>query len=146
MAEVAVPRNAGSFPGEVYVAEGTLTVAAAETTATWTSKTAYSGEVVRVEIDPGAALTASATLKGYEAGTALATGTRMHFLNYTVPNPAVERQFVPLVAATTNAGVAVTYALDMPIYVPIAVSGKLKVDLASATAADSVTVRIYVKA
>jgi len=128
--------------GKIFIWDVTLTVATAATTATATSDDAFYGEVRKIEIDPGAALTASATIKGYEANTALATGTRDHFLDYTVPGSAVEVAFYPLVeSSVTNANGALTTKLSQPHLVCDA----LTIDIASATAADSVRIRVWVK-
>ena len=118
----------------------TLTAATGATTATGTSDDAFSGIVRKVEIDPGT-LTASATLKGYEANTPLATGTRDHFVDYTVPSPAVELVLYPMVAAKEKDGTAA----DPTQSLSYVVCDNLKLDLASATAADSVRVRVYVE-
>lgn len=129
------------IPGtKMKVFDTTLTVAAAATSATVTSNEVFCGQVVRVEIDPGAAMTTSATLKGYEANTALATGTREHFINYTFPASEVELVIRPLAAAVAVGGGALTTATSVPIYV----SDQLTIDLESATAADATRVRVYV--
>ena len=129
----------GQYP--VRVCEATLTVASG-TTATFTSSSKFRGTIEKIEIDPGAAMSTSATLKGYEANTDLATGTRDHFLNYTFPASEVELVIYPLVATTTNDGSTATSPLNYSKYV---VNDNLKVDLAAATVADAVTVRIYVR-
>jgi len=136
MAELSLPRNAG-HPAQIVVAEVTLTVAAAATTATATTTKDYNGLVWWIEIDPGS-LTASATISGYSLGSAIATYAK--FLDYTVPNPAVERViYGPTVQQQSNAGSNVT-----GVYEHYAVTGKLKFDLASATAADSVVIRVAI--
>ncbi len=127
--------------GGVKVWDVTLTVATAATSATATSGEGFSGYIRKIEIDPGT-LTASATIKAYEANTALATGTRDHFLNYTVPSPAVEVVIYPLFeSSSANTGSALT-TKESQAY---CVCDTLKVDLASATAADSVRLRFYVE-
>ena len=90
--------------GKMKIWDVTLTVATAATSATATSDRIYSGIVRKIEVDPGAAMATSATLKGYEAGTPLATGTRDHFLNYTFPESEVELVIYPKVLTTLNTG------------------------------------------
>ena len=128
--------------GDIVVWDVTLTVATAATTATATSDLALHGRVVKVELDPGAAMATSATLKGYEANTPLATGTRDHFLNYTFPASEVELVIYPLFESSTlNTGAALTTKQSQPYIVCDA----LTIDLAAAVAADSVRVRVYVE-
>ena len=122
----------------------TLTVPTAATSVSVTSSTKFRGKIQKIELDPGAAMATSATLKGYQADTTLLTATRDHFLNYTFPASEVELVFYPLKPATTNAGVAVEYASSYPVYVPYVVDGHLTVDLAAAVAGDSVIVKIFV--
>jgi len=145
MASIDTSYNS-SFGGQypVRVCEATLTVAAAGTSATFTSSSKFRGTIEKIELDPGT-VTENATIKGYEANTDLATGTRDHFLNYTVPASEVELVFYPVKPLTTNAGVAVSYADGYPAYGKYVVNDQLRIDLASATAADSVTIRIYVR-
>ena len=127
--------------GSIKIWEVTLTVATAATTATATSDRMFAGYVRKIEIDPGT-LSASATIKGYEASTDLATGTRDHFMSYTVPNPAVEVCYYPLVeSSATNAGGALTTKSSQAY----CVCDYLKIDLAGANAADTVTIRVYVE-
>lgn len=126
--------------GEVKVWDVTLTVAAGATSATATSPDAFAGHIVKVEIDPGDMAT-SATLKGYEANTPLATGTRDHFISYTFPASQVELVVYPLFeSSTANTGSALTSKLSQHYIV----CDQLKLDLESAAAADSVRVRVYV--
>ena len=128
--------------GDIVVWDVTLTVATAATSATATSDDALHGKVVKVELDPGAAMATSATLKGYEANTALATGTRDHFLNYTFPGSEVELVIYPLFdSSTLNTGAALSTKSSQPYIVCDA----LTLDLAAAVAADSVRVRVYVE-
>lgn len=115
----------GSFEacsaGPLQLWKTTVTIAAGATTASIEPSNKVSGTVVGVWLDPGT-LTASATLKGYAQNDGLTTPS--YFLNYTVPNPAVE---------TRNAR-----------YAQIRVFGKLQIDIASATAADSVMIYVWV--
>lgn len=127
--------------GKIKVWDVTLTVAAGATEASATSQDYFCGKVLKVELDPGDMAT-SATLKGYEANTPLATSTRDHFINYTFPASQVELVIYPLFESSTlNTGGALT-TKESQHYV---VSDKLTLDLASATAADSVRVRVYVE-
>ena len=136
--------NANAFFGgqrPVDVWDVTLTVAAAATTATATSQFKYKGYIEKIELDPGDMAT-SATLKGYEANTPLATETREHFCDYTFPASQVELVFHPRVnVATQNTGANLT----VPVSEKYAVCDYLKLDLASAAAADSVRVRVYIR-
>lgn len=128
--------------GNVSVWDVTLTVATAATSATATSDLAFHGRVVKVEIDPGAAMATSATLKGYEANTPLATGTRDHFLSYTFPGSEVELVIYPLFdSSTLNTGAALSTKASQSYIV----CDTLTIDLAAAVAADSVRVRVYVE-
>jgi len=137
----------GQYP--VRVCELTLTVPTAGNSATATSTSKFRGAIENIEIDPGSAMSTSATLKGYEAHTALATGTRDHFLNYTFPESEVELVFYPMVLTTLNTGAETTATYDgtrvIKTFTKYVVNDNLRVDLASATAGDSVTVRIYVR-
>ncbi len=99
----------------------TVTIAAGATTASIEPSNRISGTVVAVWLDPGT-LTASATIKGYSQTDDISTPT--YFIDYTVPNPAVETR------AALNAR--------------LRVFGKLEIDIASATAADSVTIYVWV--
>jgi hypothetical protein len=99
----------------------TVTIATGATTASIESSNKISGVVTGVWIDPGT-LTASATIKGYAQNDGLTTPT--YFLNYTVPNPAAETR------AALNSR--------------LRVFGKLQIDVASATAADSFTIYVWV--
>lgn len=126
--------------GHIESEKLSITVATAATSGTATSTKQFSGRVVKIEIDPGT-LSASATLKAYCEKTALATGTRDHYLDYTVPNPAVELVIYPHVAGNLNTGAAA----NPTISVPRVVDGAIRLDLASATAADSVSVTFYVE-
>jgi hypothetical protein len=135
--------------GKVKVWDVTLTVATGATSATETSEDAFVGEVVKIEIDPGAAMATSATLKAYEANTPLATGTRDHFLDFTFPASEVERVIYPRVLTMLNTGDETTDTYDgtrvIKTFAPYYVCDQLKIDLASAVAADATRVRIYVK-
>ena len=128
----------GQYP--MRVCEATLTVAALGTTATFTSASKFRGKIEKIELDPGDMAT-SATIKGYEANTPLATGTRDHFLDYTFPASQVELVFYPHLAGTLNTGAAANPTISRQY----AVCDNLRIDLASAAAADSVKVRIYVR-
>lgn len=133
--------TANGFPTGVQVWDVTLTVAAAAITATATSDSALVGRVIKVELDPGT-ISANFTLKGYEANTPLATGTRDHFINYTVAS-GVELVLYPVVNATVlNTGAAVTTARSTEYIV----CDKLTLDLATVVAGDSLRVRVYVQA
>jgi hypothetical protein len=112
---------------------------------TVTSSTKFRGTVEKVEIDPGAALAENATIKGFEANTPLASGTRDQFLNYTVPNPAVEKVIYPAVPLTDNTGTALTWDGTRPIVGKYVVNDYISLELAGATAGDSVRVRVYVR-
>jgi len=79
------------------------------------------GVVTDVWLDPGT-LKATATIKGYMQDDGLSTPT--YFLDYTVPNPAVETR------AALNAR--------------LRVHGKLQIDIAGATAADTVVIYVFV--
>jgi hypothetical protein len=128
----------GQYP--MRVCEATLTVAAAATTATFTSTSKFRGTIEKIEIDPGAAMATSATLKIYEANSPLAVPD--YFLNLTFPASEVERIIYPRVdAALKNDGTALTTTVSEK-YV---CCDNIKVDLASAAAADSVKVRIYIR-
>jgi len=128
-------------PVNVQVWDVTLTVAAAATTATATSDHPMAGRVVKVVLDPGAALSANYTIKGYEAGTSLATGTRDHFINYTVAT-AVELVIYPMFESSTlNTGAALTTKSSQSYIV----CDKLKLDLASVVAGDVLRVLVYVE-
>ena len=127
--------------GGVKVWDVTLTVATGATSATATSTDYFSGYIRKIEIDPGAAMATSATLKGYEANTPLATGTRDHFLSYTFPASEVELVMYPLVESSVlNTGGALT-TKESQAY---CVCDQLKIDLELATAGDSTRVRVYV--
>lgn len=135
MAEVSLARNAGHW-GQILVPQVTLTVAAGQTSATYTTTKDYNGLVWKVEIKPQT-LTASASLKAHDTSTILTAPA--YFLEYTVPNPAVEKLIYPNCQRTTSAGTAIT-----GLYDAYPVAGPLKFDLTSATAADSVTIRVYI--
>ena len=128
-------------PLSVTIWEETLTVATGATTATASSPSVLAGKIAKVELDPGSAMATSATLKGYEKNTPLATGTRDHFLNYIFPESEVELVIYPMVAAKENDGTAA----DPTQSRCYTVCDNLRLDLASAVAGDSVTVRIYVE-
>ncbi len=133
----------GQYP--VRTLDTTLTVPTGETTVTVTSSTKFRGTVERVEIDPGSALAVGAVIKGYEADTLLADGTRDQFLNYTVPNPAVEKVIYPAVPLTDNTGTALTWDGTHPIVGKYVVNGQLTLALSSAVAGNSVRVRVHVR-
>jgi len=98
-----------------------VTVPTGATTVSVESPWPLSGVVTEVWIDPGT-LAHNATIKGYMQEDELSTPT--YFLDYTVPNPAVETR------AALNARLRVT--------------GKLQIDVASAVAANSFTVYVWV--
>jgi hypothetical protein len=128
----------GKGNGKVW--DVTLTVGTAATTATCTSTDYFAGRVVKVELDPGT-LAGNFTIKGYEANTPLATGTRDHFLDYTVAT-AVELVMYPVKDATVkNTGAAVTTARSTEFIV----CDRLRLDLAAAVAADVLRVRVYIE-
>lgn len=128
--------------GHIESEKVTLTVPTAATSVSATTTKVFSGRLVKVEIDPGAAMSTSATLKAYQATTALATSTRDHYLNYTFPASEVELVVYPLVATTTSDGSTATNPLH---YVQHAVDGPITCDLASATAADACVVEFFVE-
>lgn len=133
--------TANGYPTGVQVWDVTLTVAVGAITATATSDEELVGRVVKVELDPGT-IAGNFTLKGYEADTALATGTRDHFINYTVAT-GVELVIYPLFESSTlNTGAALTTKQSQGFLV----SGKLRLDLASVVAGNSIRVRVYVEA
>jgi hypothetical protein len=133
--------TANGYPTGIQVWDVTLTVAAGETTATATSDDVLVGRVIKVELDP-VVMQANFTIKGYEANTALATGTRDHFLDYTVAS-AVELVLYPVRDATVkNTGAAVTTARSTEFIV----CDKLTLDVASAVAANSIRAKVYVQA
>ena len=128
------------FPSSLQVAEFVLTADADGIDSAYTAEHVV-GEVVKVEVDPGT-LNPAATIKAYEYGTLLATGTRDHFLDYTVPDPAVEVVFYPLVeSSATNANGALTTKVSQRRVS----AGQIECDLAGATEDDTVTVRLYVQ-
>jgi hypothetical protein len=129
----------GQYP--VRTCKLSLTAAPAATSATATSSTKFRGTVEKIELDPGAAMATSATLKGYGANTALATGTRDHFLNYTFPASEVELVFYPMTPATSSTGGALTTATSTKFVI----DDYITVDLASCVAGDSVDVYVYVR-
>lgn len=133
--------TANGYPTGVQVWDVTILVAAAAITASVTSDDVLVGRVIKVELDPST-MAANFTIKGYEAGTALATGTRDHFLDYTVASP-VELVLYPVRNATVqNTGAAVTTARSTEYIV----CDKLTLDLATVVADDSIRVRVYVQA
>jgi hypothetical protein len=136
-----------SFGGQYPVRKlkVSLTVAAAATSATATTTSRVRGTIEKIVLDPGGAMATSATLKGYEKDTPLATGTRDHFLDYTFPASEVELVFYPMKPVTTNAAAATTYDGTRLIYTKYVVDDYLTIDLGSAAAADSVVVYIYVR-
>jgi hypothetical protein len=117
----------------------TLTVAAAATSATHTTGP-FHGRVVCVKVDPGAAMATSATLKIY--GETDGLGAPDYFFTLTFPASEAEMIVYPLVPTTTNDGATATNPLN---YVPRVVDGPIKIDLASAAAADAVTVTVFVE-
>jgi len=133
----------GQYP--VRTLDTTLTVPTGETTVTVTSSTKFRGTVEKVEIDPGAALAENATIKGFEANTPLASGTRDQFLNYTVPSSAVEKVIYPAVPLTDNTGTALTWDGTHPIVGKYVENDYISLELASAVAGNSVRVRVHVR-
>lgn len=127
--------------GHIKIWDVTLTVAAAGNSATATSPERFAGTIRKVCLDPGAAMATSATLKGYETNTPLATGTRDHFIDYVFPASEVELVIYPTAAGTLNTGAAPTPTISLA---PV-VCDYLTLDLASAAAADSTRVRVYVE-
>ena len=126
--------------GNVKVWDVTLTVETAQTTATCTSTDSFAGHVTKVELDPGT-LAGNFTLKGYEANTPLATGTRDHFIDYTVAT-AVELVMYPRRdVSVKNTGAALT----VPVSSEISVCDQLRLDLAAAVAANVLRVRVYIE-
>lgn len=126
-----------------------LTVAALGTTATGCTVKRFSGRVVKIEIDPGAAMASNATLKVYQEDTPLATTTRDHYLDYTIPASEVELVFYPLVLTTLNTGAETTATYDgtrvVKTFVPRVVNGAIRADLASAVAGDAIAVTVFVE-
>lgn len=141
----AVATFGGQYP--VRVCDATLTVATGATTATFTSSTKFRGTIEKIEIVPGAAMATSATLKGYEANTPLTTPD--YFLDFTFPESEAEATLYPLKpcvnANGNNTTVVASYADGYPICTKFVVNDYLKLVLASAVAADSVRVRVYVR-
>ena len=133
----------GQYP--VRTLDTTLTVPTGETSVLVQSSTKFRGTVEKIEIDPGAALAENATIKGFEANTPLASGTRDQFLNYTVPNPAVEKVIYPAVPLTDNTGTALTWDGTHLIVGKYVVNDYISLELASAVAGNSVRVRVYVR-
>lgn len=133
----------GQYP--VRTLDVTLTVPAGETSVLVQSSTKFRGTVEKIEIDPGAALAENATIKGYESDTPLADGTRDQFLNYTVPNPAVEKVIYPAAPLTDNTGTALTWDGTHPIVGKYVVNGQITLALSSAVAGNSVRVRVHVR-
>lgn len=83
--QVHQPNKYGPLPIQLWKA--TVTIPAAATGVTVTAPNKMSGTAVAAWIDP-TTLTASATIKVYDATDALTTPT--YIVNYTVPSPAVE--------------------------------------------------------
>lgn len=126
-----------------------LTVPAEGTSVSATTKGIFSGRVVKVEIDPGAAMATNATLKVYQADTPLATGTRDHYLNYIFPASQVELVVYPTVLTTLNTAAETTATYDgtrvVKTFVQPVVNGPITADLASAVAADATAVWVFVE-
>ena len=136
------------FGGQYPVRRCKLSLAITASTSTYAvSPSRYRGTVEKIELDPGAAMSTSATLKGYAVETALtgtstlAAGTRDQFLNYTFPASEVELVFYPMTPATSNTGGALTTAASTKYIV----DGYLRVDLEAGTVGDAVDVYIYVR-
>jgi hypothetical protein len=83
--QVHQPNKYGPLPIQLWKA--TVTIPAAATGVTVTAPNKMSGTAVAAWIDP-TTLTASATIKVYDATDALTTPT--YVVDYTVPSPAVE--------------------------------------------------------
>lgn len=111
-------RNTG-LPRPMQLWKSTITMTAA--TGTFTSPEDLSGTVVEAWIDP-TTLTASATVKVYDANDGLSTPR--YVVDYTAPNPAVENRFI---AKTCSR-----------------VCGQLTCDVAAATAGDSFDLYVFV--
>ena len=106
-------------PAPLALWKTTVTLAAA--TGSFVPQEQIAGTVVAVWVDP-TTLTAAATIKGYMQDDTLSTPD--YFLNYTVPNPAVETRS----------------ALSKRMRV----HGLLRIDVASATAGDSFDLYVWV--
>jgi len=124
--------------GNIFIWDVTITLAAA--TGSATSDDAFYGRVVKIELDP-TTMTNNATIKGYEANTALATGTRDHFINYTSASYG-EVVFYPCIDGSAGVGGA---ALTTKVSQSPVVCDQLKIDIAAATAADVIRIRVYVE-
>lgn len=109
----------GPLPGQLY--KTTITVPTGKTSVSIQPANEVQGVVVAVEIDP-VTLTASATIKGYGAYDGFSTPE--YFLDYTVPNPAIETR----------------EALNKRLRV----HGKVQIDVDSATAGDSFVLYVWV--
>lgn len=141
MASYDTPAQAtfgGQYP--VRTLDTTLTVPTGETSVLVQSSTKFRGTVEKIEIDPGAALAENATIKGFEANTPLASGTRDQFLSYKVPATPVEKVFYPRKPVQGNAGDDLTTVYDKYV-----VNDYISLELASAVAGNSVRVRVYVR-
>jgi hypothetical protein len=125
--------------GNIAVWDVTLTVPTALTTISATSDMAFGGEIVKIEIDPGAAMATSATLVAYDADTGMTAPES--FLSLTFPASEVERTIYPALVTLLNTGEAAVTART----VPYIICGRITATLASAVAADSTRVRVYVK-
>jgi hypothetical protein len=136
-----------TFGGQYPVRKCKLPLAITASTSTYAISTSrYRGTIEKVELDPGAQMATSATLKGYQVETStgtstLAAGTRDQFLNYTFPASEVELVFYPMVGATANTGGALTTATSTK-YV---IEGYIRVDLEAGAVGDSVDVYVYVR-
>ncbi len=111
----------GPLPLQRY--KTTVTIPAGATEISIVPSNEASGTVVAVWIDPST-LTAGATIKGYAQNDGLATLGPEYFIDYTVPNPAVE---------TRDA-----------LNERIRVHGRIQIDVASATAGDSFVLYVWV--
>jgi len=137
--------DTNGYGGSVQVAEFHL-VADANGMDSAITEEELVGEVVKIEVDPNVALNPTATLKGYEYGTKLATATRDHWMNYIIPGTAVEVVYYPLVeSSATNANGALTTKLSQRRVV----CARQELDLAGAlmdvAGTNSVVVRLYVR-
>jgi hypothetical protein len=110
----------GPLPGQLW--KQLITVPAAHTSVS-VECPKVSGTIVAVWIDP-VVLAASATIKGYLSDDGLATLTPALFLNYTAPSPAVE----------TRSALATR----------MRACGRLTIDVASAVAANSFYIYVWV--
>jgi hypothetical protein len=117
--------------------KASLVVPTALTTITVTTPF-ISGKIKKVHIKPGDMAT-SATLKGFDADSGQVTPE--YFLDFTFPASQVERIIYPALATLLNTGEAAVTART----VDYVVCGRISLVLASAVAADSTDVTIYVE-